>query len=285
MRVAVTGASGFLGRHVVAELLRRGHSVVASALSAAEAADLPWFGNVEFVELDIHAEIPGPYERLRRPDVVIHLAWNGLPNFQELFHLEENLFYQYRFLKMLTTEGLGHLVVAGTCLEYGLQDGRLSEDARTEPVTSYGMAKDILRRMLEKLRESRPFLLQWVRVFYPFGEGQNPKSLLSQLSRALDRGDSEFPMSGAEQLRDYLPVREVARRFVRIVEQTEVFGVINCCSGTPISVRRLVEQYLKANGRTITLRLGVYPYPDYEPMAFWGDTAKWQQIEGAHDAE
>jgi dTDP-6-deoxy-L-talose 4-dehydrogenase (NAD+) len=285
MRVAVTGATGFIGRHVVAELLRRRHSVVASALSEDEASKLPWFGQAEFEGMDLHGEFGDPFELLGRPDVVIHLAWEGLPNYQQLFHLEENLFHQYRFLRASLSGGLRHLVVAGTCLEYGLQNGCLAEDTSTAATTAYGLAKDLLRRMLEQLGKVHPFVLQWVRVFYPYGDGQHPNSLLPQLSRALERGDPEFPMSGGEQLRDYLAVTEVARRFVRIAEQTEVTGVINCCSGSPISVRRLVEEYLNRSGRSIRLRLGVYPYPDFEPMAYWGDLRKWHQIESNTDVE
>jgi dTDP-6-deoxy-L-talose 4-dehydrogenase (NAD+) len=282
MRVAVTGATGFIGRHVVAELLRAGHSVVASGLSENEASEFAWFREVRFEEMDIHGEFGDPFDRLGRPEVIVHLAWKGLPNYQQMFHLEDNLFCQYRFLRALITGGLRQLVVAGTCLEYGLQNGCLSEDSPTQPTTAYALAKDILRRMLEQLQGARGFVLQWVRVFYPHGEGQHPNSLLPQLMRALDHDDAEFPMSGGEQLRDYLPVTEVARRFVRIAEQTKVSGVINCCSGTPISVRRLVEQHLEKCGRSITLRLAAYPYPEYEPMAFWGDVRKWRQIEGEH---
>jgi len=278
MRIAVTGATGFIGRHVVAELLRKSHSVVASALSVEEAAELPWRERVRFEELDIHGGVTGSFDRLERPDVVIHLAWKGLPNYQQLFHVEENLFYQYRFLKSLVADGLPHLVVAGTCLEYGLQNGCLSEEMPTAPTTAYGLGKDILRRMLEQLAKSHPFVLQWVRIFYPYGEGQHPNSLLSQLTRALERGDAEFPMSGGEQLRDFLPVHELAQQMVCICEQTDVAGVINCCSGVPISVRRFVEEYLQQDGRSIDLHPGVYPYPDYEPMAFWGDFRKLKQV-------
>jgi nucleoside-diphosphate-sugar epimerase len=142
------------------------------------------------------------------------------------------------------------------------------------PSLPYGLAKDTLRRMLEQLAHSRPFVLQWLRVFYPYGEGQAAKSLIPQLKQALDRGDAEFPMSGGEQLRDFLPVEELAQMIVRVCQQTNVTGVINCCSGVPISIRRFVERYLEQDGRPIKLRLGVYPYPDYEPMAFWGNPAK-----------
>ena len=95
------------------------------------------------------------------------------------------------------------------------------------------------------------------------------------LDRAIDRGDESFNMSGGEQLRDYLPVAEVAARLVTLVEHSDLSGTINICSGTPISVRRLVENRIAERNANITLNLGHYPYPDYEPMEFWGNPSKF----------
>ena len=110
-----------------------------------------------------------------------------------------------------------------------------------------------------------------------YGKGQNPGSLLAQLDSAIDRGDECFNMSGGEQLRDFLPVEEVARRIVRLSECVDSDGIYNCCSGTPISVRALVENRIRERNAEIELNLGHYPYPEYEPMEFWGDTAKFTQ--------
>ena len=111
-----------------------------------------------------------------------------------------------------------------------------------------------------------------------YGPGQNPKSLLSQLDAAIDRGDPVFRMSGGEQIRDYLPVEEVARRIVQIAGHPDCHGIINCCSGRPVSIRRLVEEHITRRGARIELELGYYPYPEYEPMAFWGDESLTQSI-------
>lgn len=78
-----------------------------------------------------------------------------------------------------------------------------------------------------------------------YGENQSGASLYSTLKEAVSRGDKVFNMSGGEQLRDYLPVEEVARQIVRLTTAQRNIGVINICSGSPISVRGLVEQWLR----------------------------------------
>jgi len=214
------------------------------------------------------------YQFFKQPDLVLHLAWEGLPNYKDLFHLEKNLFSNYRFLKNMIEHGLISLVVTGTCFEYGMQSGALSEDLEAKIDNPYGLAKDTLRKFLEQLQKKIDFDLKWVRLFYVYGKGQSPNSILSQLDRALKNGETTFKMSGGEQLRDYLPVEKVAEYIVKIAMQNKVRGIINCCSGTPTSIRKLVENYLEKKHKSVHLNLGYYPYPDYEPMAFWGYNKK-----------
>jgi nucleoside-diphosphate-sugar epimerase len=268
MNIAVTGASGFVGRHVVTELVGRAQTVTPILRPSLQTPTEP--GHPGVVYMDVREPPPNAYEVMGRPDALIHLAWGGLANYQLLRHFEEELPAHYAFLKGLVADGLKKLVVAGTCLEYGMQSGPLREDVQCEPVNPYGMAKDALRRQLQFLRLSRPFALTWARLFYLFGEGQAEASLFPQLKRAIERGDGVFRMSRGEQLRDYLPVTEVAKLLVSLTLDGHDDGVVNVCSGVPVSVRTLVEGWANERGWPVKLVLGHYPYPDYEPMAFWG---------------
>jgi len=109
-----------------------------------------------------------------------------------------------------------------------------------------------------------------------YGNGQNPSSILSQLDKSLENGEKVFNMSGGEQLRDYLPVEILSEYIVKISLQHKIKGIINCCSGVPISIRKLVEEHLRKKQKEIDLNFGYYPYPEFEPMAFWGDTRKME---------
>jgi dTDP-6-deoxy-L-talose 4-dehydrogenase (NAD+) len=277
----VTGATGFIGRHVVAELRRRGVSPVLVRRPAPSG--VPALVD-DVVEMDIAAPGPDAYDRLGRPAVLIHLAWGGLPNYGSTHHLEAELPAQRAFLGQLVESGLPALTVSGTCFEYGLRPGALDEEVPAAPVTAYAQAKDALRRWLEDLRANRPFRLTWARLFYLRGEGQAPGSLLPQLEAAISRGDPSFDMSGGEQLRDYLPVEEAAADLVALACSGLDNGIVNVCSGRPIKIRDLVEAVVRERGSTIALNLGHYPYPEYEPMAFWGDRSKLNRILESVDA-
>lgn len=280
MHILVTGATGFVGNHVINRLLSQGYQVTATSANASKAQSASWYLRVTYkmYAMDSVQDSNDLYSYFGRPDRIIHLAWQGLPDFMNSAHYEVYLHQQYAFLKNLIVHGANHICITGTCLEYGMQDGCLEETMHPEPISAYGLAKDTLRRFLEYLQQQHSFVLQWVRLFYMYGAGQHPKSILPQLQAAIERGDAVFNMSKGDQLRDYLPIEEVASAICRIASQKEVEGIINCCSGKPIRVKQLVEEYIQTQQAHIQLNPGFYPYPIYEPFAFWGSNEKLKTI-------
>ncbi|PWB36541.1 epimerase [Pseudomonas sp. NDM] len=278
MKVLVTGATGFVGRHLVAALLERGCEIRAVARNAETARSMPWTDDVEFVSADIHAADLNVVALTEGIDALVHLAWPGLPNYRALFHFEHNLMADYRFIKSAVEAGVQQVLVTGTCFEYGMQSGPLSESTEPRPSNPYGLAKHTLHLFLQNLQQERPFTLQWARLFYLHGEGQNPNSLLAALDRAIDSGEPTFNMSAGEQLRDFLAIETAASHLAAILHQRDFAGVVNCASGQPVSVRALVEQRLRERGAALDLNLGHYPYPTHEPMAFWAVVERLQQL-------
>jgi nucleoside-diphosphate-sugar epimerase len=275
----VTGATGFIGRHLVRKLLRNGHQVIAVARNLNRAKELEWFENVSFIQADLHLDYAPVIKKVHEADALIHLAWPGLPNYQGSFHIHQNLISDLAFLKAAIESGLSHLVVAGTCLEYGLQSGALTEDMDTHPITPYGFAKDCLRKSLQFFQKEHKFTLQWMRLFYMHGEGQSPNSLLSQLDTAIDEKRQSFDMSIGTQLRDYLPIEVIAEKICMAIGNPTINGVINCSSGSPISVLDLVRRRCQERGSDIHLNLGHFSLPEYEPFKFWGVSAKLNSLQ------
>lgn len=275
MRIAVSGATGFIGQHVLREMRARGIEPTAITRRPPQSCDST---TSEWVVMDIANHPPNPFEAMGRPDVLVHLAWGGLPNYQSDHHVETELPAQLEFLTSCIRGGLRRLVVTGTCYEYGLLSGKLTEDLRTEPCTQYGIAKDTLRKELIDLKTRYDFNMAWLRLFYTFGEGQSEKSLHRMLRAAIDQGASTFDMSGGDQLRDFLPIEEVARIIAEIALREDAMGVINVCSGRPTSIRDLAQSWVEELGATITLNFGRLPYSPQEPMDFWGDRRKLDSI-------
>jgi len=277
MRILLTGASGFIGQHATLSLLEAGHDLTVIARSKKTIESFSWANSVSFIRHDIHHSGRLHIQHLAPFDALMHLAWQGLPHYHALHHIEHSTLKHYCFIRDLVTQGITKVLVTGTCMEYGLQEGCLHEDMPAQPMTSYALAKHTLHQFLTCLQKEHPFQLQWTRLFYTYGTGQHPKSILAQLDHALRQQDKSFNMSAGEQLRDYLPVEDVTKKIAKLIACHQS-GVFNICRGEPISIRRLVEEHLQKCGKKIALNLGYYPYPNYEPMAFWGNTQKTTQV-------
>lgn len=283
MKVLVTGATGFIGQYIIPILIREGHEVVATSLHEQKAKDSSWFSDVSYVEYNITSppsQINDLYSYFDAPDQVIHLAWEGVNQIESMIHIEKNLMAHYDFLKKLAAGGVKELTVIGTCLEYGFRSGCLDESMVTEPHVAYAIAKDSLRKFLELIQVQYSFKLKWVRLFYMYGRGQHEKSLFAQLEEAIDSPSKEFNMSGGEQERDYLPIETVANNIVKIAFKLEQ-GIINCCQGHPITVKKLVQEYISKRGvNGMKINYGFYPYRTFESMSFWGSDARMKNLLG-----
>lgn len=214
------------------------------------------------------------FDLLGRPEIVIHLAWQGLPNYLSPRHVDVETPAQVRFLRELVAAGVKTLVVAGTCFEYGMQSGCLHEDMTPLPSNPYGAAKDALRRELQSLNATSPFELRWLRLFYLYGGGQAPTALYSQFQAAVARGDRRFDMSAGDQVRDFMKAEDAAAAIVEVALAPRTPPILNICSGTPTTVRSLVERWRAEMAADIELNPGVFGYPAYEPFAFWGDNKR-----------
>jgi dTDP-6-deoxy-L-talose 4-dehydrogenase (NAD+) len=276
MKVAVTGASGFIGKYVLDELDKYNVEIIGITrkknLQTYQSKKLHWL-NIDLSKPPINL-----FQEIGSPQVLIHLAWDGLPYFNSLHHFEHESIYQYIFLKKLIEQGLSNIVTTGTCLEYGNKSGCLTEDMNIRPITPYGFAKNQLREKLIFLKKNTQFKFAWCRLFYMYGDGQSVNSIWPQLKLAIENKNSMFMMSGGEQLRDYLHVRDVARYLVQIAFLNVDVGTVNIASGQPISIRALVEKWIIENRWDIKLDLGHFPYPPYEPMAFWGSNEKLRNL-------
>ena len=280
MKVLVTGSSGFLGNLVIQNLL--GYSkidITATSSGLDNMRERYWFDNVNHIAYDIRESTNEDlFLKFNQPDIVIHMAWAGLPNFKSENHIINNVGPQVHFLTNLIDNGATNITVTGTCLEYGLQTGCLSEPTQANPTTAYGTAKCQVNTALEKLAEAKDIKLSWLRLFYMYDENQSSNSLYPSLITALKNNDTTFNMSKGDQKRDFLPAEIMADNICKLALSDSNNGVVNCCSGIPIKVLDLVNETIQASGKSIELNLGYYDYPDYEAQEFWGDSSKMNNI-------
>jgi dTDP-6-deoxy-L-talose 4-dehydrogenase (NAD+) len=276
MKVALTGGTGFIGQHVRKLLAKTNHEVLLVVREQAKIGELG--ANEKFVTADISEDRNDWFNCLGRPDVLLHLAWGGLPNYLDSYHVDVELPSQVKFLNNLIIGGLCQLVVTGTCYEYGLTSGALVESQETNPNTPYGIAKDRLRKSLSDLRSEFEFELTWARIFYPYGDGQSEMSIYSQLRVAMLKGDQQFKMGSGKQILDFISVEKVASALVYLSTRCAGVGLVNVGSGEPQSVLDFVNDQIRVLGAQLEPLVGALPDRNFESQAFWADTTKSQSL-------
>ena len=276
MKIAITGATGFIGRHVRNEFAKTDHDVVLVARRSEKVGEIK--AHESIVEADLHQERTDWFELFGKPDAVLHLAWGGLPNYMDEYHVEVELPMQSKFLSTLIDSGLKKLVVTGTCYEYGMSSGALSEDQETNPNTPYGIAKDRLRKELFELRATKGFDLTWARIFYPYGEGQSEHSLYSQLRNCAKSGIKEFKLYNGDSKLDFVPVETVADSLLKLLAQHGI-GLVNIGSAKPRLVVNFVQELVTANEWDMSLLIVQKNDRSYEAKEFWADISKLQRVE------
>lgn len=270
-RVLVTGARGFVGRNVVATLLRGGFDVVGTDVApGAPEGPASGFEPCDLLDERSRRDLVA---RLR-PTHLVHLAWTAEPGVY--WRSPANLQWAAASLDLVRTfrDGGGvRAVGVGSCAEYGWGPQRFSENSTPcAPATLYGAAKDATRRLLEMFGREHDLSFAWARLFFLYGPGEKPGRLVSDAIAAL-RSGTPFPTSAGTQRRDFLHVDDVAAALCALLA-SDVTGAVNVASGTAVPVREILEHVAASTGRADLLRFGERPLSATEPAIIEGDATR-----------
>ena len=270
MKILVTGANGYIGRHVVCQLLKQGHDVTACDIRLNEVdkrATLKEYNILTGIYSD------NLYEELGKPDVCLHMAWRDGSVHNSPNHIGD-LSNHYKFLTALLDSGLPHLAVMGTMHEVGYHEGAIDENTPCNPISFYGIAKDALRRSMILATKSHGCVLQWIRAYYIVGDDLKSNSIFAKLRTAALEGKTHFPFTSGKNKYDFIDIDDLATQIAAVVGQKEVTGIINCCSGQPVSLADRVEAFIKENNLDIQLDYGAFPDRPYDSPCTYGDDSK-----------
>lgn len=270
--VLVTGAGGYIGRHVVTALLDRGLEVTAVDLrldGVDERADrLP---------LDLFSGGKDIYDQMGRPDAVLHMAWRDGFKHGSPAHIDD-LPRHYELIENLYAGGLKQLAVMGTMHEVGYWEGPITEDTPCSPASLYGISKNALRELAFLSAQAHGGILQWIRAYYIVGDDKFGSSIFSKLLDAAEQGRKTFPFTTGKNKYDFISIDELAQQISAILAQEEVNGIINACTGRPVGLAERVERYIAENNLNITLEYGAFPDRPYDSPGVWGDPSKINEI-------
>jgi len=275
-KAVVTGAGGYIGRHIVRELARRGVETIA--IARGELAAVP--DGVRVMTEDVSAPSDELLSEIAEADVLVHFAWRDGFALNSRAH-GDDLSMHHRFLLDAADAGVGRIAVAGTMHEVGYHEGAVVADTPERPASPYGVAKRALRELLALELPPRSASLQWLRCFYIVGDDEYSQSVFSKIRAAAFRGDELFPFTSGRNQYDFLDIDVLAVQIADAVSQAEQTGIINCCSGVPETLASRVERYIVDNGLSIRLDYGAFPDRPFDSPGIWGDPTAISLIQNA----
>jgi len=270
LNVLSTGSSGFIGRHVLKLLMQSEHNI-ASITRSQTTAD----GRLTIIEGDLNSFSDIKEKVIDfKPDVIVHLAWQGIPEFSEKM-CQNNLTMAINFFdRILDSTKCKKVIISGSCFEYGKKRGACKESDPVNIESYFTWAKNSLNQYLQIKCAERKITLNWFRIFYVYGPGQRAGSLIPTLIKSI--AAQEIPnIKTPLNKNDFAYVGDVADAIAKAVDTDLPSGVYNLGSGTSTSVYdicRIVEKQLLGN-ETISKQVLTNGQQD-KTVDFWADMEK-----------
>mgnify|MGYP002522119175 FL=1 len=237
-KVLITGGTGFIGRNVVAELIKRGyevHSLVFPPFAPEQK------GLVQYEMNLMDSNAVDKFLSEHHFENLIHLAWyvgKGC-------HIaDQNIDWTIATLNLLTSfqkYGGKTFVGAGTISEYEYKFGYLLEDETpTSPGTLYGESKNSVYKIAKTFCKQHDMKFKWPRIFNLYGPNEKPQRLMPSVINSCLKGE-DVKVSDCLKFQDYLHVEDTARGIVEVFE-SDIQGAVNICSGKPVQLRYIVNK-------------------------------------------
>lgn len=276
-KVLVTGVNGYLGPHVVEKLLAKKCLVFGVSRSFSLERSILSSQNFIPIQKDIFESSSDFYQLAGKPDACIHLAWQDGFVHNSPAHIS-NLSNHFIFLKKLIDSGLKSLAVLGSMHEIGYWEGKVSENTPCNPSTLYGIAKTALRESLFAYCKSKGCSVKWLRAYYIYGDEERSKNIFAKILLSEKSGQKTFPFTTGTNLYDFIDIDELAEQIACSSLQNNIDGIIECCTGRPVSLATAVEQFIERRNLDIRLKYGAFPSRPYDSPGLWGDDSKIRKI-------
>lgn len=279
MKSLVTGIAGFTGSYLSEALVKRGGSVVGISQSNAVIENVERVHAVDITDLAAMKSVV----RTERPEFVVHLAGVSSvvhDNVDEIYRT--NVMGTRNLLESLTAlaEPPQCVILASSANIYGnAREGVLEESLPPAPANDYGVAKIAMEYVAALYGTRLPVII--TRPFNYTGRGQSSDFIVPKIvSHARDRS-SVIELGNLDVERDFSDVRTVVDVYARLLaEPKAIGGTFNICSGSPVSLRQILDLVAEITGHRMDVRVNPAFVRANEVRTLSGSAARLKRVIG-----
>ena len=274
----VIGGTGFIGHHLLKSVQQKGWQMTSVSLNPP--TEERFVDCVRYLRFDMTDQTLVKRNLSDDFDYVVNLG--GYINHQLFLNdgrslIETHFTTLQNLLEVIPRGKLKRFVQIGSSDGYGNASAPQHETLREQPISPYSLAKVASTHFLQMLHLTENFPAVTLRLFLTYGPGQDTGRFLPQIICGC-LGNTEFPTSAGEQLRDFCYVEDTVRAILQALTVPEVEGeVFNVASGKPISIREMIEKVctLTSSGKP---QYGEVSYRPGENMALYASIEKSKKI-------
>lgn len=250
MKILISGGSGFIGKNLLNHLIKKNMNIMIIGRNL----DFISPSNVRKITFDLNNSDYDYQEIIKyNPDVFIHLAWEGIPNYSEEFS-KKNYLNTMRIIKVLVNStNCSKIISTGSCWEYndGNIKGRCHEDIVSNLKKPFSIYKNKIFKEVSIIAQKKKIIFNWLRLFYVYGPGQRKESIIPMLIEAL-KNKKKINVNYPGNSNDYIHIDDVIKIISYFVSKNIISGIYNVGSGKGLEVKKLLEIIdYKINGKNI----------------------------------
>lgn len=281
MRIFVTGATGFVGSHLVKRLVERGDTVAILMRGASD----PWrirdiLPQVEVVFGDLNSIDASSYAIWTfAPDTIVHLAWWGVGGkFRNDPRQVSNINATTSFVQLAQWAGARNWIGLGSQAEYGPNVTQpVTENATPQPTSLYGITKLSAGLLAKHFYSTAGLRFAWVRLFAAYGPRDESDWLIPYVIRTL-LANTRPALSLGEQRWDYLYIDDAVDGLIKIIDESAASGAFNLGSGCSPTIARVAEMIRDIIDPSLPLGLGDIPYSPNQIMHLQADVSRLRSL-------
>lgn len=275
-KVVITGATSFIGIHLIHEWLLTGNCVIFAVIrpNSQKKGCIPIDNRIHVIEcaMDSYETLN---QQIKSADYFFHLAWEGArAPYRDDIEIQHNN-YKFALKAMELSEDIGcqFFLGTGSQAEYGITSGLINEKYPCNPSTAYGREKLHAYIDLKKMSEKSGIKFIWTRIFSIYGKYDYPKTLIMTTLTKMHRNET-IEMTAGKQLWDYLNVKDATRAMILLAESQCNSGVYNLASGEYRPLREFIVKIKEILRSKSVIKMGAIPYGTSGPVNLTPDVSK-----------